>query len=172
MISNGNSIGKLFAVEGGVVKFRHSNNVEELTICETLETALAGIIAGFSPVWSVGGGLGSFRSIRGVKSLKIIVNEDSTELRSVLRHLTRYWKPTIELLAPATNKNFDGSSSITFLPIPKRCLKKKEKPISQETPDEIHYDKVEDFFESNLTPNIRLLTKGNLTMAELLLGGA
>ena len=88
---NGNSIGRRFAVKGGVVKFCHSDNVEELTVCDTLETALTGIIAGFRPVWSVGGGLGYFRSIHGVKSLKILVNEDSDELRSVVRNLTCYW---------------------------------------------------------------------------------
>jgi hypothetical protein len=142
--SNGNIIERLFVESGrNAVKFCNTSNNGELTICEGIDTAVAGIAAGFHPVWSVGevGDLSSFRHIDGVRRLKILVNEDSDELRRKVKSLKRYNESIIELFSVTRSKNVDGGFSITSSPIAKRRNKK------QPEKKDIEFDDVDDFFE-------------------------
>jgi hypothetical protein len=120
-----------------------TNNTGELTICEGIENALAGVAAGFRPVWSVGEdcGLSSCSSIYRVSRLNILVSEDSPELRRTVKIMNRYRSIIIELFTLTTNKNVDGNFSITSSPTPR--WRNKKQPEKKDIQD----DDVDEFFE-------------------------
>jgi putative DNA primase/helicase len=70
------------------IKIDADHAVEQgLTICEGLETGLAGRSMGFCPVWALGsaGAIGTFPVLSGIDALTILAEPDQANARAVER---------------------------------------------------------------------------------------